>query len=86
LVTRSLGRDYFGLHRLDFSDAPIDPGGIEFNLPISDWFALFQDVGFLVERFLEIKAPDTAQGEAFGSHAEWAQRFPAEQAWWLRKL
>ena len=85
LVTRSLGRDYFGLHRLDFSDAPIDPGGIEFNLPISDWFQLFHDVGLVVERFLEIKAPDTARGESFGSDAKWAQRFPAEQAWWLRK-
>jgi len=38
-----------------------------------------------VERFLEVKAPDSAQGEEFGSDAEWAKRFPAEQAWWLRK-
>lgn len=84
-VTRTLGRDYFGLHRLDFTEAPIDPGGIEFNLPISDWFQLFQNLGLVVERFQEIRAPDSARGEAFGSQAQWAQRFPAEQAWWLRK-
>ena len=63
----------------------MDPGGVEFNLPISDWLELFAANGLIVERFLEVKAPDSAQGEEFGSDAEWAKRFSAEQAWWLRK-
>ena len=33
--TERLERDYFSLHRLDWRDAVDDPGGIEFNLPIS---------------------------------------------------
>lgn len=84
-VTHVLRRSYFGLHRLDFTEAVVDPGGVEFNLPTSDWLQLFADSGLLVERFLEVKAPASAQGEEFGSDAEWAKRFPAEQAWWLRK-
>ena len=65
-VTHVLRRSYFGLHQLDFTEAVVDPGGVEFNLPISDWLQLFADSGLLVERFLEVKAPDSAQGEEFG--------------------
>ena len=86
VVTHVLRRSYFGLHRLDFTEAAVDPGGVEFNLPISDWLQLFAESGLFVERFLEIKAPASAHGEEFGSDAEWAKRFPSEQAWWLRKV
>ena len=85
VVTHVLRRSYFGLHRLDFTEAAVDPGGVEFNLPISDWLQLFAESGLFVERFLEVKAPASAHGEEFGSDAEWAKRFPSEQAWWLRK-
>ena len=44
-VTERLERDYFGLHRIDWRDAVDDPGGIEFNLPVSVWFRLFRDTG-----------------------------------------
>ena len=83
-VTQVLRRSYFGLHRLDFTEAAVDPGGVEFNLPTSDWLQLFAERP-MVERFLEVKAPASAHGEEFGSDDEWAKRFPAEQAWWLRK-
>jgi SAM-dependent methyltransferase len=84
-VTQRLVRDYYGLHRQDWSDVGIDPGGIEFGLPISQWFRLFDDTGFDVLDFIEIRAPAGATGERFGVTAEWARRFPCEQVWKLRK-
>jgi len=80
-----LERDYFSLHRLDYSAVAVDPGGVEFNLPFSGWLALFARVGFEVEELLEPRAPETATGTEFAVPAEWARRFPSEQVWKLRK-
>lgn len=80
-----LERDYLSLHRLDYRDLPQDPGGVEFNLPVSGWLALFARVGFEVEGMLEPRAPEDASGAPFGVPAEWARRFPSEQVWKLRK-
>jgi SAM-dependent methyltransferase len=81
----TLERDYFGLGRLDWTEAIEDPGGVEFNLPISSWLRLFRDTGFDVVDYHEIQAPATASGTAFWVPAAWAERFPAEQAWILQK-
>lgn len=81
-----LSRDYFGMHRIDWRQAAVDPGGIEFNLPLSAWFALFFDVGFVVERYQEVQAPADRTDSAFGVGAAWAQRWPAEQVFHLRKV
>jgi SAM-dependent methyltransferase len=78
-----LERDYFGLGRLDWTDAAEDPGGIEFNMEISSWIRLFLDVGFDIAAFHEIQAPSSADGTQFWVPASWAKRFPAEQAWEL---
>ena len=84
-VTEQLERDYFGLGRLDWREAIEEPGGIEFNLPISSWLALFREVGFEVLDYVEIQAPSTATGMKFTVTADWARRFPSEQVWHLRK-
>lgn len=84
-VSRRLERDYFGMHVFDWRDAEYDPGGFEFNLPVSEWMALFRTVGFEVEAYLELQAPETASGRMFGIDAEWARRWPSEQIWNLRK-
>jgi len=81
----SLERDYFGLGRLDWTDAEEDPGGIEFNMELSSWLGLLRDVGFEVIDYFELQAPTDAEGFRFWVTAEWAKRFPAEQAWTLRK-
>jgi SAM-dependent methyltransferase len=81
----TLERDYFGLRRLDWTDALDDPGGIEFNMEISSWMRLFRDTGFDVVDFFEIQAPASAEGVRFWVDAAWARRFPSEQAWVLRK-
>lgn len=84
-VSERLERDYFSIHRIDWRDAVDDPGGIEFNLPISSWFRLFRETGFEVEDFLEIQAPGSGQKLRFFTTADWARRFPSEQAWKVRK-
>ncbi|GAA3643403.1 class I SAM-dependent methyltransferase [Microlunatus ginsengisoli] len=79
-----LERSYFGLQRLDWRDAVEDPGGIEFNLPISSWIRLFHTIGFDVIDYIEVKAPDSATGTNGTVSAEWAKDFPSEQVWRLR--
>jgi SAM-dependent methyltransferase len=78
---RTLERDYFGLGRLDWTAAVEDPGGVEFNMEISSWMRLFRDTGFDVVDYHEIRAPEQAAGTRFWVSADWARRFPAEQAW-----
>ena len=84
-VTDRLERDYFGLGRLDWRDAVDEPGGIEFNLPISSWIRLFHEIGFDVIDYVEIKAPESATGTSSMVTADWARRFPCEQVWRIRK-
>lgn len=78
-----LHRPYFGLHRLDWREVEIDPGGIEFNLPISEWLALFDRAGFGVEAFLELRPPEHVDDDRFAVRADWAKRWPSEMAWKL---
>ncbi len=81
----TLHRPYFGLHRLDWTDVEIDPSGIEFNLPISEWMRLFADSGFRVDQFFELQAPAHIDDDRYAMRAEWAQRFPSEMAWKLTR-
>jgi len=84
-VTDRLERDYFSLYRLDWTDAVDDPGGIEFNLPISGWFRLFAATGFDVTGFWELQAPEPGPEMRHFASADWSHRFPSEQVWRLRK-
>ena len=81
----TLERPYFGLRALDWTEAVEDPGGIEFNRPIGEWMSLFRDIGFLVDDYVEVRAPDAAEGQAFWIPADWSKQFPSEQVWWLSK-
>ncbi|MEZ4654852.1 MAG: class I SAM-dependent methyltransferase [Candidatus Eisenbacteria bacterium] len=82
----TLHRDYFGMHEIDWQEVEIDPGGVEFNLPISSWLRLFRSVGFAVEDYLELQAPADAPSQAFAIPADWARRWPSEQVWKLRRI
>ena len=70
------------MHRLDWRECEIDPGGVEFNLPLSDWLRLFRNTGFVVEDYVELQAPPHA-ADRHGTPGQWAHRFPAEQVWKL---
>ena len=76
---------YHGMHRFDWRDAPVDPGGVCFNLPISAWLALFRDVGFAVDDYVEIQAPTGGSAIVGLTTGDWARRFPPEHVWKLRK-
>lgn len=84
-TTQRLERPYFGLYRMDWRDVADDPGGIEFNLPISDWFALFRRTGFDILDYRELQAPDPSAEVRYFASADWSHRFPSEQIWHLRK-
>lgn len=84
-VTDRLRTPWFGLHRMDWTDAPVDPGGVEFNLPTSRWLALFREVGFEVQDHREVLAPEGQPELRYTVPREWALRWPSEQVWWLRK-
>jgi SAM-dependent methyltransferase len=84
-ITERLERPYFDIHRLDWRDAIDDPGGIEFNLPISGWVRLFRETGFEVVDFREPRPSQGGDEVNFYVTADWAIRFPSEQVWKLRK-
>ena len=81
----ALHRAYRDLSVVDWSGVEIDPGGMEFNRSFSGWLDLFRAIGFRVEGYRELYAPEKAQGTLFSIPAEWARRYPAEQVWWLVK-
>ena len=80
-----LHRPYFGLRAMDWRDAEVDPGGIEFNLTVSDWLRLFRDTGFDVLDYIELQAPADITETRFTVSGNWARRWPSEQVWRLRK-
>lgn len=77
-------RPYFGLHRIEWVGLDDEPA-VEFNLPVSEWFRLLRNTGFEVLDFFEVQAPPEAEGVRFSIPAEWAKRYPSEQAWVARK-
>lgn len=80
-----LHRDYFGLRKLDWREVEIDPGGIEFCLPIADWLRLFRKTGFELVDYHELQAPASTTRQAFSVPAEWAKRWPSEHVWKVRR-
>lgn len=80
-----LHRPYFGMHRQDWRGGEHDPGGIEFNLTHSGWLRLFRGTGFEVINYVELQAPADAGEDKFSIPAKWAQNWPSEQVWQLRK-
>lgn len=84
-IGTELVADWFDMHRFDWRDAIDEPGGIEFNLGTADWFALFGEIGFVVEDYREPRPREGHEGQPFHVTAAWSRRWPSEQAWFLRK-
>ncbi len=82
-VTYTLLEPYFGMHRIDWDDG--EDQGTEFNLPISTWFQLWNEVGFDVLAYHELQAPAPGPEVNFFATADWAYRYPSEQVWKVRK-
>jgi len=80
-ATDRLVRDYFGLHRLEWSDN----ASVEFTLPIGEWIRLFRANGLEILDLLEVQAPaGVTSRHQYVTH-EWARRWPSEEIWRLRK-
>ncbi|NNE88335.1 MAG: class I SAM-dependent methyltransferase [Silicimonas sp.] len=80
-----LHRPYRDMGRIDWSDAEVEPGGMEFNLSFEGWITLFADIGFQVTGYRELYASKTNTTELEHVTADWARRYPTEHVWWLQK-
>jgi SAM-dependent methyltransferase len=74
-------RDQFGLHRLEWPD----DGNVEFHLSHGDRIRLFRAHGFEIEELLELRAPQGAVTRYDFVTLEWAQRWPSEEVWRVRR-
>ncbi len=76
-----LVRDYFGLHRLEWSDDK----SVNFNLPVGEWIRLFHAHGLEILDLVELQAPEGARTSFPYVTAEWARRWCSEEIWSLKK-
>ena len=76
-------RDYFGMHRFEWSD----DDSVDFHLGYGDWIRLFGANGLEVERLVEIQAPEDARPHRHEvlPTPEWARRWPSEEIWVAKK-
>jgi SAM-dependent methyltransferase len=80
-ATDRMQRPQFGMHRFDWAD----DNTVEFHLGHGDWIRLLRECSFEVEDLLELRpAPGTPTSYDFVT-AEWAARWPAEEAWRARR-
>lgn len=81
----TLHRPYRDMWGADWTEVEYEPTGLCFNLTISSWTGLFNDIGFEVGKYQELYAPDEASGTRAAVPASWARRYPVEQVWHLKK-
>ena len=76
-----LTADYWSLRR--FED---EEGKINFQLPYGEWIRLFGEHGLLVESLIELRPPEGAVSSYRDEAARaWAERWPMENIWRVRK-
>lgn len=82
-ATEQLQRPHFGMHRFEWPDAE---GAVEYFIPHGDMIRLLRASGFEVEDLLEFPAPigATTPSDPLAT-ADWARRWPIEEAWKARK-
>jgi hypothetical protein len=69
-----------------FVDADDPSSSVEFHLPHGEMIRLFRRSGFDIEDLVEIGAPAIASDARDRmATVDWAQRWPNEQAWVVRK-
>lgn len=79
-VTTQLERPLFGMYRFRWSD-----NSTEFHISPGEMIRLLRDSGFEVLDLVEIRPPDGSTTTYPYVTLEWAQQWPAEQAWKARK-
>jgi SAM-dependent methyltransferase len=81
VIQDTFQRDYFGLHRLEWSD----DGSVEFEIPLSAWLHVFGTSGFEIVRLTEVQPPADCRHTYKHHRLDWARRWPTEWIWHLRK-
>lgn len=81
-LSRTFQRPYLGLYRTEWTDSA---GEIEFHLPHGKWVSLLRENGFTIERLLELGAPAGASSSYAWADPEWAQSWPTEEVWCVKK-
>jgi SAM-dependent methyltransferase len=78
-----LARDLFGLQPRRWSEV----NGVEYYLPHGQWIRLLRTHHLQVEDLMEIQAPADADNDFSDlvTH-DWARRWPAEEAWFARRI
>jgi SAM-dependent methyltransferase len=74
-------RPYFGMHRFEWSD----DDSINFHLPHGELVALLRSSGLEIEELVEVRPPDGSTTRYPYVSLEWAQRWPCEEVWKVRK-
>jgi hypothetical protein len=69
------------MHRFSW---PPDPK-VEFHPSHGDWIRLLRDGGFEVEDLIELRPEADAVSRYAFVNAEWARKWPAEEAWRARR-
>ena len=80
-LQRELQRSYLDLYRTTWTGST----SAEFHLPHGKWIALLRDNGLQIERLLELGAPADAETRYDWADRDWAQSWPTEEAWCVRK-
>jgi SAM-dependent methyltransferase len=80
-VGTTLKESYFDTRKAD------DGSAVCFSLPYGEWIALFRQSGFQIESLVELRPPPNAT-TSFNDYVtfEWANSWPAEQIWRVRRL
>ena len=84
-VEDRLHRDYFGMHRFEWTSEP-GPPEITYQLPYGEWIRLFRRNGLIVEDLIELQPPEgTTSTFRDERETQWMRRWPGEHIWKLRK-
>lgn len=70
-------RPYFGMHRMEWSDAD----SVEFHLPHGEMIRLLHRAGFAIDDLIEIQPPEDATTRFPYVSIEWARKWPCEEIW-----
>ena len=80
-ATELLVRPQFGMYRFEWPDDPT----VEFHLSHGEWIQLLRANQFVIEALVEVRPPaGVMSGYPFVT-AEWASRWPCEEAWRARR-
>lgn len=77
-VTPELKRDYFGMHRFEFTNSD---EAVEFHIGYGDWIRLLRKSNFEIEDLKEIRPNENSTTRYLYVTLDWARRWPCEEAW-----